>query len=202
MALPGCKDCGSSMVGSHKLAVDGKRCDSCYINRKKRLGDNYFCSKCLVSASGDRGRSFALNKGMCEGCYEGRNNYTTVGEKYIRDLYGGGGSGSSGGCFITTATLQSIKSLNDNCNELTSFRNFRDYFLINQVNGEELISKYYEVAPKIVSVIENRKNKAKIYNFIWDKYLKLCLEDINEGRNIQAQLRYVKMVNQLSEEFL
>lgn len=63
MALPGCKDCGGSMLGSHTIAVYDKRCDSCYMKRQRGFGRNYFCSKCLSAASGDTGKSYALNRG-------------------------------------------------------------------------------------------------------------------------------------------
>jgi len=86
MKLNGCKDCGETMIGSHKLAVNGRRCDKCYVIRQKEIGYNYFCKSCLGAAGENVGSSFALNGGLCAGCYNGKNKYNIADEAYVREF--------------------------------------------------------------------------------------------------------------------
>lgn len=110
-------------------------------------------------------------------------------------------SSSGGGCFITTATLQSIGK-SDNCIELNCFRNFRDNWLLNQPNGKEMISEYYVVAPKIVSVINSLPDSDKIYQDIWIGSILPCFKLINELSYSQATEIYCKVVKDLKSTYL
>ena len=71
-------------------------------------------------------------------------------------------SNQSNGCFITTAVCQTFNK-SDDCYELTMFRSFRDNWLREQPDGEGLISEYYDIAPKIVSKINNFAEANQIY---------------------------------------
>ena len=106
----------------------------------------------------------------------------------------------SGGCFITTATCQTLGK-SDNCFELNTFRNYRDNWLINQEGGEQLIEKYYKVAPIIVQNIQSKLNHNLIFKNIWDDYLIQCLKFINDGEYEKAKKIYISMVESLSGEF-
>ena len=103
------------------------------------------------------------------------------------------GSGNSGGCYITTAVCESLHKPDD-CYELNAFRSFRDNWLKKQVDGESLIADYYEIAPLIVTKINNLPNATQIYKFIWQKYLNPCLKLIENGDNQTCKNLYVKMV--------
>ena len=106
-----------------------------------------------------------------------------------------------GDCFITTAVCDSFGKADD-CYELTTFRNFRDKWLINQSDGKNLIAEYYEVAPKIVEKINSLANSAEVYKNIWCNYLSTCLEFIEVGENSKCKKIYVDMVNTLKGKFL
>lgn len=104
-------------------------------------------------------------------------------------------------CFITTATCNSLNK-SDDCYELTTFRNFRDTWLLHQDNGSSLIKGYYEIAPLIVDKINRLPNSREIYQSIWDEWLSTCLELIEQGKNEDCKLRYIDMVNYLKKTFL
>ena len=104
-------------------------------------------------------------------------------------------------CFITTAVCD-ILNKSDNCRELTAFRNFRDTWLINQPDGKDLISMYYEIAPKIVAEINKLPSAKNIYQAILSNYLQPCLKLIESGENFKCKNIYIEMVNSLKEKFL
>lgn len=101
-------------------------------------------------------------------------------------------------CFITTAVCQNLGKPDD-CYELTAFRNFRDTWLAAQPDGENLIRKYYSIAPRIVEKINLREDATKIYRLIWDKYLSLCLEHIEKENYAECKEIYIKMVKDLEQ---
>lgn len=129
----------------------------------------------------------------CNGRGGGKGYYKT--ETY----YSPGGSPDSNGCFITSATLHSLKK-EDNCYELNKFREFRDNWLND--NYPDLIKKYYLVAPKIVANIEKLPNYSTIYEELWNKYLKKCLSFIENQDYELATETYRTMVLKLKNIYL
>lgn len=104
-------------------------------------------------------------------------------------------------CFITTAVcLQAGKP--DDCPELTAFRSFRDGYLLDQPDGEALISRYYETAPAIVLAIDLMDDPDTVYPAIWDRYLAPCYDALNRGDYKACKTRYTDMVRELSEKYL
>ena len=103
---------------------------------------------------------------------------------------------SKGGCFITTAACLNLGGTDD-CYELTTFRFFRDNWLVNQPDGKSLIAEYYSIAPKIVDKIDSLRNAQEIYRQIWDDYLKPCLSLIEQAKYSECKLKYIDMVNYL-----
>lgn len=106
------------------------------------------------------------------------------------------GSTSSSACFITTATCKSLGK-GDNCKELTSFRYFRDNWLIYQSDGKQLIEEYYKNAPRIVQNIDAMPDSTEIYGKIWDIYLKKCMEYIENKNYYACKNLYIEMVGKL-----
>ena len=105
------------------------------------------------------------------------------------------------GCYITTAVCNK-NGKDDNCYELTKFREFRDNWLIHQEDGEHLIKRYYEIAPKIVEAINLQNNSNLIYDKINEKYLKNCLKMIEKNQYEECKKLYIKMVEKLEKEYL
>lgn len=110
-------------------------------------------------------------------------------------------SASSSSCFITTAVCNSFGKPDD-CYELTSFRNYRDNWLIKQTFGEQLIKEYYSVAPAIVKTIDSRDDSALIYKKIWDQYLKECLNHIEKEQFEECKELYIKMVRDMETQYM
>lgn len=61
----------------------------------------------------------------------------------------GGGSSTSGGCYVATATVGVEKHP-----ILTTLRRFRDQHLLTHPTGRVLVAAYYEVGPYLASLIE------------------------------------------------
>lgn len=109
-------------------------------------------------------------------------------------------STSSSGCFITTAVCGTFNKPDD-CYELTSFRNFRDNWLVNQPDGASLVQEYYRIAPGIVERINALADAKNIYMSIWQEYLKPCLTCIEDGNMQKCKEIYVDMVRNLQKKF-
>ena len=104
-------------------------------------------------------------------------------------------------CFITTAVCEA-EGLPDDCDQLQTFRAFRDGWLARQPDGRELIEEYYNIAPAIVTRINYCDNAARRYAQIRTKYLQPCYQDLQAGRMQRCKRRYVKMVRVLEKQYL
>lgn len=107
----------------------------------------------------------------------------------------------SGGCFITTACVIT-KGLPDNCEQLTTLRLFRDTYVSSLPQGEELIAEYYAIAPRIVSVINDKKNSAAIWNDLYETLVLKSLSLIQYGKYDEAYQNYLSIVNELKCSYL
>lgn len=110
--------------------------------------------------------------------------------------------GSSGGCYITTATLEYLQTDNDSCQQLETFRRFRDEYIISKNNENDLVDRYYEVAPRIVQFIEADINRDEIYKYIYEGYLQQCYLLIHSNCFEEAKRKYISMVNMLENKYL
>lgn len=111
--------------------------------------------------------------------------------------FGGGG----GGCYITTAVCKNNRKP-DNCYELQTFRRFRDDWLQKQPDGEQMIRKYYLLAPKIVELIDASKDAEAVYRKINECYLKPCLQYIEKGEMERCKECYSEMVYSLISKYI
>ena len=105
------------------------------------------------------------------------------------------------GCFITTATCSALNKPDD-CYELTTFRRFRDTWLLRQDDGSALIKEYYRIAPLIVDRINRLPNSEEIYRSIWNEWLAACLTLIEQNKNEACKVRYIEMVTTLKKSLL
>lgn len=102
-----------------------------------------------------------------------------------------------GFCFITSAVCDTLDKPDD-CYELMKFREFRDQYLMKSEYGRRLVKEYYRSAPRIVTYINMQKGSEESYQMLWDKYLKPCLKDLENGRKRRCRNRYVRMVRELN----
>lgn len=110
------------------------------------------------------------------------------------------GNNSSGGCYLTSACTLA-KGLSDDCYELTTLRQYRDEWLAKIETGEEIIKKYYEIAPKVVSAINDRLDKLDIYNYIYENMIQPCVRLIEEEKYEEALEVYKSWTLKLQEEY-
>ncbi|HEX5551609.1 MAG TPA: CFI-box-CTERM domain-containing protein [Chitinophagaceae bacterium] len=103
-------------------------------------------------------------------------------------------------CYLTTACIES-KGLQDDCEELTVLRKFRDNYLLNKEDGSLLIAIYYKYAPQIVRAIKRREDEQDILAGIY-KVIRRCVDAIKRGDNQFAYLTYCEMVVELKEKFI
>lgn len=104
-------------------------------------------------------------------------------------------------CFITTAVCEH-EGKPDDCAELTAFRGFRDGWLASQPDGAELIERYYDLAPMIVTMIDLCTDRDASYGEIRDRWLEGCYDDLRAGRMEACKARYTEMVETLDRRFL
>lgn len=110
------------------------------------------------------------------------------------------GNSSSGGCYLTSACIES-KRLPDDCYELTTLRSFRDTWLSSTEEGKAIIKEYYTIAPSIVSAINKKDNNKVIYDRIYDEMVVPCVKFIEAGKYQETVELYRSMTRKLQEEF-
>lgn len=104
------------------------------------------------------------------------------------------------GCYITTACVESM-GLDDDCTELKVLRKFRDQYLKNKINGEQLIQLYYQHAPSILQAIRKREEEEEIFKHLYT-VISQCVAAIQHGEHEFAFQKYCEMVKKLSQEFI
>ena len=112
---------------------------------------------------------------------------TTDGDKETTDV----------SCYLTTACMRhKCENFDDNCEELTILRNFRDEFV-----SKEDIEHYYKTAPIIVGAINNMENNNAVYDYIYKNVVSACVESIKNGNYQFAYDRYKSSILTLEEQF-
>lgn len=104
-------------------------------------------------------------------------------------------------CFVTTAVCQGLHKPQD-CRELTMMKQYRDEYLLRQENGEALIREYYDIAPTIVKRIAKEASPEEKYLYLWNRYIKKCVDLLEQNRNEQCRDVYETMMSELREEYM
>lgn len=110
-------------------------------------------------------------------------------------------SSSSGGCYLTSACVNA-KNLPDNCDELTTLRDFRDNWLKAQPCGACEVADYYEFAPKIVDAINALPNAQQIWEALYNELILPCVEMIKGGKMEEAHKAYRSAALKLKSEYV
>lgn len=103
-------------------------------------------------------------------------------------------------CYITTAACE-VLGKPDDCRELNLLRDYRDTYLASLPEGEEVIRRYYNVAPSIVKHINQKPGAETVYRNIWNQYLMPCIRLIDAGETEECRQLYEAMVNDLEEKY-
>lgn len=104
-------------------------------------------------------------------------------------------------CYITTAVCESLGKPDD-CYELEMLRKYRDDYLAAQADGEELISRYYDIAPTIVNRINKLDQAKDVYEDIYRSYLCHCIEKIERHENEECKEIYSSMMQELQKKYM
>ena len=107
---------------------------------------------------------------------------------------------SSSGCIITTAACIALGK-NDDCKELMTLRAYRDKIKANSSIVSDLIEEYYRIAPSLIKEIDKFKNRIDIYEKIWQNYISVTCEMIDNKDYSAATLKYIDMVKYLCDEY-
>ena len=107
-------------------------------------------------------------------------------------------SRDTGSCMITTFICNEI-GLGNNCEELTTIRDFRDNYLKGTANGETILNKYYEISPLILEYLNSlpASEKSKIVDKIYHSYLLPGVEKIKLKKYDQALKIYYSLIRLL-----
>ncbi len=103
-------------------------------------------------------------------------------------------------CFITTAVCDSLGKPDD-CYELSTLRAFRDNYMMHHIEGKELISQYYDMAPAIVMRINQHKTAELIYHDIYQQYIFPCISLIEQKEYDKCEGLYIEMVHSLKNQY-
>ncbi len=114
---------------------------------------------------------------------------------------GHNGSSNNGGCFITTACVESME-LSDDCYELELLRGFRDTYLKSRANGAHDIADYYRTAPQIVESISKRDDANQIWSGIYRNMICPCVQLIEMHEFEKAYDLYKTFTLKLKENYL
>ena len=121
---------------------------------------------------------------------------SSTGKGSITDTTSGSKETTYTSCYLTTACMRhKMETFDDNCEELTILRWFRDRFV-----SREDIEHYYKTAPIIVEAINDIDNN-DIYNYIYEYVVSACVNAIKTGNYDFAYNRYKSSILTLEEQF-
>lgn len=104
-------------------------------------------------------------------------------------------------CYITTAVCESLGKPDD-CHELQVLRGYRDEYLMVSEEGKKIVEQYYDIAPTIVSHINQTENSKEVYEEIYKKYLLPCIELVEKKNLEECKEVYSSMVRELQKKYL
>lgn len=103
---------------------------------------------------------------------------------------------SSSNCYITT-TMCNVLGFEDNCDYLTTLRNFRENYLKKDINLYPILFEYDIVGPSISkSIYSDSKNK-NVCKSLLNNYIAPIVNMIKENKYIDAINKYKEMTNNL-----
>ncbi len=104
-------------------------------------------------------------------------------------------------CYVTTAVCQNLNK-GENCEELRLIKEFRDGYLASTQEGAALIEEYYDIAPTIVKRIAREANPGEKYLYLWNTYIRKCVDLISRDENERCGRLYRSMMAELKEEYM
>ncbi len=103
------------------------------------------------------------------------------------------------GCFITTACVK-YAGMSDDCFELTIIRRFRDNYIHNLPNGNQLLEDYYKIAPLILKNILSSAEVNKVLSSLREK-VKLVVHLIQNNKHSEVMAIYDITLSELRDKY-
>ena len=104
-------------------------------------------------------------------------------------------------CFVTTAVCCGLQRPQD-CREIVLMKQFRDGYFTETQEGRSLIQEYYDIAPTIVKRIAREADSTAKYQYLWNTYIRKCVDYLEKGQNEQCSRLYQLMMQELKEEYM
>ena len=109
----------------------------------------------------------------------------------------GDSGGGSGGCFITSACVES-RGLTDDCTELRTLRRYRDILAQEDEDFRKKVLEYYRRAPLIIQEIEKGGESDKIYDQLYNQMVQQCVALLEQDKIEEAKNLYLNYYEYLS----
>lgn len=107
---------------------------------------------------------------------------------------------SSGPCFITTIVCDTL-GLDDNNIYLTLLRKFRKNYLQKKPDGIKVLEEYDTIGPVIAHFISHDEGKEKVAREVFMQSIIPVVNDICEGKNMEAINKYTDMTKGLIHRY-
>lgn len=104
-------------------------------------------------------------------------------------------------CFVTTAVCRGLQKPQD-CKEILLMKRFRDGYFAGSAEGKQLIEEYYDIAPTIVKRIAREADPEEKYRYLWNTYIRKCVDYIEAEQNEQCSRLYKSMMAELKAEYM
>ncbi len=104
-------------------------------------------------------------------------------------------------CFVTTAVCRGLQKP-QNCREILLMKRFRDGYFVRSAEGKRLIDEYYDIAPTIVKRIARDADPEEKYRYLWNTYIRKCVDHIEKEQNEQCSRLYKSMMAELKAEYM
>lgn len=104
-------------------------------------------------------------------------------------------------CFVTTAVCCGLQKPQD-CREIMLMKQFRDGYFAGSEDGRSLTQEYYDIAPTIVKRIAKEADPEEKYRYLWNTYIKRCVDYLEKGQNEQCSRLYQSMMQELRAEYM
>lgn len=109
-----------------------------------------------------------------------------------------GAISGGGGCFLTTACVQTM-GMADDCWVLETARKFRDTYMVGTPERARDIMNYYAMAPIIVEKINARDDSKKVWKSLFWKHIVPFVDAAKQNENDKAYKLYLEMIERAKE---
>ena len=152
-----------------------------------------YCRECLCMDLKDRNK-YDLNEAWCSAWRKYFNPNDKACSRYFQ--YDESRKPNAGGCYLTTI-IHNILEMSDDSYALTTLRNFRNNYMLNNPDLYVMLIEYDVIGPKIASFLANDPQRKDIANVFYKAYILPTIEKIANKKYDEAISLYQDMTNKL-----